>query len=357
MGASPPVGHRLLAAESGQPRSRAADGPALLAARLVAPGRIEADEVPVPSLGVANVLVDMRAAAICGSDLHIVFGGFEPARLPGAPGYPGHEGVGVVVESADAGFEPGDVVLTVPVARGALCFAEYQVVESRSLLKLPPDANPDKLLMAQQLGTVIYGMKRFWPRGSGQCATIIGAGPVGLFFLQLIKQAGFGSVVVGEPNAARRAIAIALGADVTVDNQRDSVIDATRDVTNGHGAEFVVEAAGHDHTRTDAVRAAGVGARVGLFGYPEVRGEAPFPFAAAFSKGLSLYMTRNAQLEPDLVSFRQAIRMIRDGEVNVGHLLSEPVRLADVGQAFEMAVQQSVVKARLDLTSLPATSS
>src|SRR5215475_10295378 len=125
------------------------------AARLVAPGRVEVARVAVPEPGPRQALIRMRRASICGSDVHVVFHGFEPDMLPAAPGYPGHEGVGEVVETRSNLFAAGDRVLTVPVPSQAGCFADFQVVDETSLVPLPPGGDLARLLMAQQLGTTI----------------------------------------------------------------------------------------------------------------------------------------------------------------------------------------------------------
>ena len=84
------------------------------AGQLVAPGRMECVEVPVEPLRDGDVRVRTRYASICGTDLHVVKYGVETDPSDWAPGYPGHEGVGQVVESRTDGFAPGDVVLVVP---------------------------------------------------------------------------------------------------------------------------------------------------------------------------------------------------------------------------------------------------
>jgi L-iditol 2-dehydrogenase len=322
----------------------------MLASRLVAAGRIEANSVPVPNLGPEQVLIAMKVGAICGSDLHVVYDGFEPAELPAPPGFPGHEGVGVVAQSTSPMFRPGDPVLTLPEAVNATCFAEYQRAEARSLIKLPSGVDLNRLVMAQQLGTVVFAMKRFWPRQGAKCATVIGAGSIGLFFLQMLKRIGFENVVVADPELERRNAARQLGASAVVDPRSESVVEATFALTSGRGAEFTVEAAGYDSARSLAIASATLGGRVGLFGYPERKGDAPFPFELAFRKGLSIEMITNAQLEPGLVSFREAVALIVENQIQVDYLLSEPVELAQIGRAFEMARDHRLLKVAIDLT-------
>src|SRR5690606_19951283 len=84
------------------------------AAQLVELGRMECVESEVEPLREGDLLVRSRYASVCGSDLHIAYDGIETAPELWVPGYPGHEGVGEVLESRSPGFTPGDLVLCVP---------------------------------------------------------------------------------------------------------------------------------------------------------------------------------------------------------------------------------------------------
>jgi L-iditol 2-dehydrogenase len=326
----------------------------MLASRLVARGRIEVTSVPIPTIGPEQVLIGMKVGAICGSDLHVVYDGFEPAELPAPAGFPGHEGVGVVVDSTSSNYLPGDRVLTLPEAVNATCFAEYQRAEARSLVKLPLGVELKRLVMAQQLGTVVFALKKFWPAAGAPCATVIGSGSIGLFFLQMLKRIGFEHVIVADPELERREVALRLGATEVVDPRTESIVEATLALTNGRGADLAIEAAGYDSARALAIASAALGGRVGLFGYPERKGDAPFPFELAFRKGLTVEMITNAQLEPGLKSFREAVTLVVDNQIQVDYLLSESVGLAEIGKAFERARDHRVLKVAIDLTSARA---
>lgn len=322
------------------------------AARLVAPGRMEVDQAPVPAPGPGEVLVRMRRASICGSDVHVVYDGFGPDALPAWPGYPGHEGVGEVIESLSAAFATGDRVLTVPVPAEARCFAEYQVLPERFLVPLPADGEPGRLLMAQQLGTTVFAFRRFWPEPEGApVATLIGAGSAGLFFLQQLRSAGFERVVVADRERARLEVAAELGAAVSVRAPEESVVEATMDLTAGRGADLVVEAAGYDVCRAQAVAAVREGGRLGFFGFPERHGDAPFPVAAAFRKSVHIRFAGGAQREPGLVAFRDSVAAILSGEIEVGYCLAPSFSLERLPEAMEIARERGrgAVKLSIDL--------
>lgn len=306
------------------------------AAHLVAPGRVTVEDVDVPVRGDSTVLIRTRLASICGSDLHSVFGE-RTSVFPCMPGYPGHESVGEVIESRSDAFAPGDWVLAVPEPDESTAFAEYQSITDGFLVSLPPGADITAMVMAQQLGTVIFALKRMWPDPPADVATVIGAGSAGLHFTQLLKQRGFGQVIVSDLSEARLRMAKELGADMTVSGSEDSVVDATMDRTQGRGADLVIEAAGYDATRAQAIGAVRERGRVGLFGLPERSGDAVYPFQDLFDRQPSVELAHGSQHEPGLVSFREALDEIRSGRLQAAGLVTHTCDLADINHALELA--------------------
>lgn len=323
------------------------------AAQLVAQGQVEVGDFHVPEPRTGQLLVRMHRASICGSDVRVVFDGFEHGQLPATPGYPGHEGVGEVVESRSAAFAVGDRVLTVPIPPQAGCFAEFQVVDEGSLIRLPPDSEPARLLMAQQLGTTMYAFRRFWHGVDAEAgvAALIGAGSAGLFFLQQLRQAGFQTVVAADREPARLEIARELGAAIGVRAPQESIVEAVMDLTGGEGAGLVIEAAGYDACRAQAVEAVRYHGRIGLFGFPERRGDAPFPVERAFRKGASIEFSVGTQREPGLRSFRDAVDAIHSGSIEVGYCLAPSFPIEGVPEALETARERGrgAVKLNIEL--------
>ncbi|GAA4414756.1 zinc-binding alcohol dehydrogenase family protein [Georgenia halophila] len=323
---------------------------------LAAPGVVEVDDFPEPVAERAgDLVVRMHRASICGSDVHVVFHGFHDEDCLGMPGYPGHEGLGTVVESRSETVVVGDLVLTVPIPTVGRCFAEYQLIEDTQVVTLPAGGQEDRLLMAQQYGTALYAMRMFWPedgtlREAGTAA-ITGAGSAGLFFLQLAQRAGFEHVVISDLDTRRLAVARDLGAGTTVHAPDESVTDAVMDLTGGAGADLVIEAAGYDDARAQTVAALAQQGTIGLFGYPERRGLAGFPMYDAFRKVARIQWAGGTQAEPGLVAFRDAVRHIHDGEIEVGHCLGHVHRLDDLPRALAVAAEggHGGVKLSLDL--------
>jgi L-iditol 2-dehydrogenase len=328
----------------------------MLATVMRGPGMIEIDQFPIPEMREGEALIQMETAAICGSDVHVVYDGWAREDAFGRPGYPGHEGVGQVVESRSPRFQPGDRVLTVPPGWYGGCFAQYQVVRDQWLLQLPEGGDWQRLLMAQQLGTTIFGLRKFWSRPPGRTATVLGSGSAGLFFLQQLRRMGFEKVIVSDLEPGRLAVARSLGAAVTVLAPDESVVDATLAETRGEGADLVIEAAGYDITREWAVECVRKWGQIGYFGYPERPGLAPFPFERAYRKAVTIDFIIDTALEPGLKSIADAVDAIHTGVIDVSYSLNERFPLEDINDALGLARDRGrgSIKIRVDLLPPPS---
>ena len=305
------------------------------AARWVDVGRVVCEDAPLPPVADGQILVRTAYASICGSDLHSVF--LEAPPQPVAAGHPGHESVGEVAESRCPGFEPGDRVLTVPHFAAGRCLAEYQALPGSACIQLPAAAPLSHLLMAQQLGTVIYALRCHPLDLIGKDAAVIGQGSAGAFFTFLLKRAGAARVLVSDKSPARLAYSRHLGADLAVDAGAADFRSAVLEATGGQGAGVVVEAVGSREAFPLSLQLAAVGATVVWFGLPEGTGNYPFPFSNFFRRKLTAYSTFGAQGEPGLESFRYAVRMIADGVIDVAPLLSHVLPIGSVEEAFRIA--------------------
>lgn len=304
------------------------------AALLVGPGEVVTRTVETPVIsGPGQVLVRNLVSTICGSDVHVVYG--APVGVGNRPGYPGHESVGVVVETSEPGLRVGDLVLAVPNLAHAGGFAEYQLLPGAMVIRLPPDADPEVAVLAQQLGTVVFAMKRFWTGPGEGTAVVLGAGAVGLSFTRLCRLAGFEQVVVSDLHEHRLDVARAMGATVTVLADGDAVVQVVRELT-GDGARLVVEAAGTDVTRVQAIHCVAVNGRIGMFGMP-AGPEMVMPFELLFRRKPTVEFCWDAQAEPGRVSFRQAWDAIGTGRVDPEPLRPRLWPLTEVSTALEAA--------------------
>lgn len=310
------------------------------AALVTAPSRVEVVEVPDPVPGPGEVLIRTEVAAICGSDLHLAAEGGN-----GIPGNPGHEAVGVVVESRSSLLPVGTRVLCTPPAAVSACFADLQVLPPSAVVPLPDGVPASRLVLAQQLGTAIFAMKRFWPAAPARlpataeprAAAVVGTGPAGLAFVQLLRRAGFAQVIVSDLSLARLATATSYGATTVVHAPGEDIVEVVEAVTEGVGVELAIEAAGTAATRHQVMRMVRDEGRIGLFGlYADDELES-WPMKTVFRKRATLDLTWNAQLEDGLASFADAVDIVAAAGPDAPTMITHTFGIEDVAAAFALA--------------------
>lgn len=227
-------------------------------------GKYAVVEKPIPKIKRANeLLVKVDACSICGSDMHILS---DPPGYPATPGTTiGHEMVGTVIEVGDevTEFSVGDRIVcdnNIPCGQCYYCrsghinlcehvrclgvdddgfFAQYCVVPDTSAFRIDKNLPVDIAVFAEPLNCVISALDkvRILP---GETVAVIGAGPIGLYFIQLLKRSGAGDVIVIEVNEARKRMAQEMGADIVVSpEEADALPQLCR-----MGADVVIDAVG-----------------------------------------------------------------------------------------------------------------
>jgi NAD+-dependent secondary alcohol dehydrogenase Adh1 len=242
---------------------------------------LEIVERPVPEPeGSRSVVVRIGGAGVCATDLHAIDGLMEPAGLK-PPVVLGHENAGWVHAVGDdvTAAEVGDAVLVYPAYSCGLCvpcrrgldvhcerhqftgltqdggFADYVLVDERSLLKLPDGVDPVEVAPHADAGiTAYHAVKKLLSRlEPGSTAAVIGVGGVGHIALQLVRVLGAARVVGIDTDERRRRLAKELGADDVL-GEEDDVSGAVRELTNGAGADIVLDFVGTDETHASAMQ-------------------------------------------------------------------------------------------------------
>lgn len=255
-----------------------------------------------PRLDAGDVLLEMCAAGICGTDLKIARG--EHPRFPGGTQrIPGHELVGRVAVAGDTPARPGsgDLVAVAPNmacgtcdpcrrGRGNLCaryesvgltvdggFAERVRIPARAVVQgnvisLDAGVDPDLAVLMEPVAAVLRGIDAV-ALGKGDTLVIAGAGPIGLIALLLARQRGVEHIVVSQRSERRRRIAGELGADVTLDPATCDVVEEIRRATGGDGADVVMVTTPAAEVFAQSLEMAAVGGRVNFFaGLPSGHG-------------------------------------------------------------------------------------
>jgi NAD+-dependent secondary alcohol dehydrogenase Adh1 len=240
-----------------------------------------------------DVVVRVGGAGVCATDLHAIDGLMEPAGLK-PPVVLGHENAGWVHAVGDdvTSAAVGDAVLVYPPYTCGLCvacrrgndmhcerhqftgltcdggFADYVLVDERSLIPLPPGVEPVDVAPHSDAGlTAYHAVKALVPRLTPDTTTaLIGVGGVGYIALQLLHALGAGTVIAIDTDERRRRLAQELGADEVLGEQGDPV-DAVRELTGGRGADIVLDLVGTDETHASSLQMLARGGLYSVVGY------------------------------------------------------------------------------------------
>ncbi len=322
----------------------------------VAPERMEMQQFPDPSPCEGEVLLQVSAAGVCGSDIH-GFLGHSERRKPGL--VMGHEAVATIldVHSSVAGWRRGQRVSFNPLlscghcracleGRQNLCptwtlfgmdrlhgaYAERVAVPARQLRALSQELSEHEAVLAEPMAVVIHAF-RLGLAEAPRAMAIVGGGAIGSLALILAKQRGISKVCVVDVNAARLEVARRLGADLAVNAAQVDAVAVVRDWSSG-GADVVVEAVGTAGTRRTAVALAAKGARLVMLGLAE--NDTPLPWIDTIRNEQTLvtsfaYAPRDFLDSVDLLESRKVdirdwteLRPLDDGQAGFLKMARDP---------------------------------
>jgi L-iditol 2-dehydrogenase len=337
---------------------------------------LELRDLPKPVPGPDEVLVQVAACGICGSDVH-GFDGSTGRRIP--PIVMGHEAAGIVaaVGSGVSQFTVGDrVTFDSTVYCGAcdfcrkgeanLCdnrqvvgvscgeysragaFAEYVIVPERILYTLPAALSFAEAAMLEAVSVALHGVHVSEVKG-GETALVIGAGMIGLLLLQSARAAGCSRIFVADIDATRLKLAADLGADQTLQLSGAELLQEVLRLTDGRGVDLVLEAVGRNETVTSAIDCVRKGGTVTLVGNitPQV------------TIHLQKVVSRQIRLQGSCASsgeYPEAMQLIAEGKIKVGPLITAVAPLTDGPEWFGRlyAHEPNLMKIVLDPRESPA---
>jgi L-idonate 5-dehydrogenase len=335
---------------------------------------LRVEERPVPELEPGKVLVRIRRAGICGTDVHY----FEEGRFGqfamSAPFILGHEVTGEVVAAADGVTQPavGQRVAVNPAwqcgqcddcraGRGNLCrrvrmlgsastrpptngaFCEYLLIGAEQCFPLPPGVDDGLAAMMEPFAVALQALRRAGTV-AGRRVLVTGGGPIGLLVAIAARACGATTIALSDPVEERRRMALGVGADCALDPAAGGFQDQVAALT-GDGFDVLFEASGAPPALGQAfasARRGGTIVQIGVFSAPEV----PLP--------VNQLMVKELQFAG---SFRygnvweEAIRFVASGRVNLQPLISRVFPLRQAPEALAAACARTgVVKVQLDLT-------
>ena len=317
--------------------------------------QLEIADLPAPTPGPDEILVQVAACGICGSDVH-GYDGSTGRRIP--PIVMGHEAAGLVsaVGSAATKFSAGERVTFDSTVFCAACdyclrgeinlcdnrnvlgvscgdysragaFAEYVLVPQHIVHRLPASLSYPEAAMLEAVSVALHGvsLSKIVP---GQTALVVGAGMIGLLTMQALRVAGCARVFAADIDASRLHMATNLGATATFLAAGAELASQIAQLTNGRGVDVAVEAVGISETVRTAVDCVRKGGTVALVG--NLAPEVTLP--------LQKVVTRQIRLQGSCSSageYPQAIALVASGQIQVKPLITAVAPLADGALWFE----------------------
>ena len=316
----------------------------MLAGQIAGPRQLEMIELPVPETGEGQMLIEVEASAICGSDLPYFLCDFSNPALAGAtipllPMLSLHELVGRVVQSRCERYKEGDRVLALPHIKHQ-GLAEFFLTRPEMAVPVP-DGPADRYVLAQPLGTVIHACLKL-PNLLGQTAVVVGQGPVGQLFTAVLSRMGVVRLIVVDLLPERLEVSRKMGATDTLCGSSIEVMETVRTMTGGQGVDLVVEAAGRGETLDLALKLVRRNGIVVAFGVP-TRSHHPLALYDFFHNEGRLINSVGPNVQHD---FPIAVEMIKTGAIDIEPLLTHrlPLRRAPEGFTLFADKAEGVIK-------------
>lgn len=302
------------------------------AAQLVGPRRFEFVDVPEPEAGDGQVFIRTEYASICDSDLRYYDRTYAEDEYPLGPGDPCHEVAGVVEESRDPRFRRGQRVIALKNAN----LSQYAAVNGDDLVALPEGStiDPSLWIICQPLGTVLYALQQAGSM-AGKRVVILGQGPIGLKFTQLIAGSGARQVIVTDRHGYRLERARANGATHVIDVSAEDPLEAITSITKGELADVVVEAAGRPETCNLIFQALRVRGQAMIFGLAHDETVFPFDWGTMGIKVPNIVVTNSSRAGDRTKSVEAAVDLVAQGRFDVAPYQTHRFGWLDAGKAYE----------------------
>ena len=321
---------------------------------LTAYNKLEYMDMPEPVLQPDEVLVEVRACGICGSDVHGLDGS-TGRRIP--PLIMGHEASGVIIGTGIGvtRWQTGDRVTfdstvyplddwhtlqgrynlsdnreVLGVSPGSYrrhgAFAQYLAVPQHILYRIPGNVSFVQAAMVEPVAVALHALSLSGMQ-VGESALIAGAGMIGLCLIQAVAASGASPLMVMDISEQKLALARELGADVTFNPQSGNLAAKVAELTSGRGADVAFEAVGISETVNAAIELVRKGGRVVLVGNLSAKIE--FPLQSVVTREISIRGSCAIRGE-----YEAALRLIGNGNIRVDPLISAVAPLSEGAEWF-----------------------
>lgn len=328
------------------------------------------EEVKDPSIAADEVLLQVRAASICGTDIRILTSGHFKIP-PGTKRILGHEFSGELLQvgSEVKSLKVGMRVAVAPNIGCGICsqcvrgfnhlcpdyqafgisldgaFAQYvripaAAIHQGNVIPMPDSLSDEMAALCEPFSCCYHGCLACHI-SPGDTVLVIGAGPIGMMHIALARLSGAIKVIVSEVVDERAAQAEWFGADLVLNLEKEDLVSRMEEETNGEGADVVIVAAPSPRAQEQSLQVAARGGRINLFGgLPEGKDQIHFKSNLVHYKELVVKGTTGSST----YEYRQAMNILASGRVDLSRLISERFGLQDTLRAFQLAASRKAFK-------------
>ena len=321
------------------------------------PSVVSVNDTEKPTLSSGDILVQMQACGICGSDVEKVFGHYgQPSmRL-------GHEPAGIVLETGSdvTAFKKGDRVFThhhVPCyschhckhGNETMCKKYYETnlspcglseeyvvpewnVSHGGVLKLPESMTFEEAAMIEPLACCVRAWTKYHYQ-EGDSAAIFGVGPTGMMHVMIAQAKKFSKVFCFDVNDFRLDFAKKFNVSETINSTNENRLQKILDQTEGRGVDVAIVATSSLKALEDAIEMVRKGGAIMMFGVPSKGAKIDLDMSKIYSKEITL-VTSYAASDNDT---KEALRLIESGEIDVKQLVTHTYPITDSQKAFDHA--------------------
>lgn len=320
-----------------------------------APNKITIKDIETPKISKDDVLIKVKAAAICNAtDMHFLKGEIPGVKYPLSPGKPGHECSGEVIKVGEnvKQLKIGDRVAPGPLyalpcgecyycTRGMqeLCenpgeadfaYAKYLKVPAKYCYQLPENVSFAGGALIDLLACALHGAERA-DFSIGESVTIIGQGPAGLLLTQLARLAGADKIITCDIYDSRLTVSKKLGADFTVNTFKENLIERVLKLTDMKGCDVAIDAVGKPLIPSQAIEILKPKGRVIIFGFHLKPAE--IDLAKVFERELEIKASFRTVGEWD---YRLAMNLVANRKIDLKDLITHTMPLEQIKTALEL---------------------
>lgn len=338
----------------------------MMAAVLYAPGDLRYEETDVPSIGDKDVLLRIKAAGNCGSDLQRIM-------IDGTysfPCIPGHEFSGEIVEIGKKvrGLKIGDKATAAPLIPCMKCewcmqgeynlcenydyvgsrsdgaFAEYMKIPAFNIIKIADNVDFEDAAVTDPAAVALHAINRGGGIQVGENVAVLGAGPIGMLACQWARIMGADTVIVSDIVEDKLKIMREIGVSIAINAKSEDVVNRIMEITDGKGADIIIETAGSIETHIQALLAARKRGKIIHIGRAHIDMLLPDEvYTKIFRRELNVYGAVNSNFSLHNHEWKISQEYISKGELIIKPLISHRLPLSVISETFKKMYNKEII--------------